>query len=146
MRHREPKRGRMVWAYQTTTLIERLALEVWDLYVRRPRLGRCVFCGAVYVRRRNEANCRWALWDAESHMALEECATSEMLAEWIAENPVDRDRRNASEFVNALTKRSGASCNEPEATGATRSSSSCSTTGRLSEGNTPNGAGLDRDR
>ena len=51
---REPKGGRTVYGFRANTLLERLALEVQDLYLHRARLRRCVFCHAVFVPRNNE--------------------------------------------------------------------------------------------
>jgi len=80
--YREPKHSRTIYGFRTNTLLERLALEVQDLYMHRPRLRRCVFCDAVFVPGNNELNCRWALWDTTTHQPHAQCASQETIDQW----------------------------------------------------------------
>jgi hypothetical protein len=122
--YRDPKRGRTVYGFHAKTLFERLALEVQDLYLRRPMLRRCVFCDAVFVPRQNELNCRWALWDAETHRRLAECATEEMVDHWNAthagtsrsdsERDRERERKRIDQRVHRALRRAGNNYHDPE--------------------------------
>jgi hypothetical protein len=122
---REPKGGRTVYGFRADTLSERLALEVQDLYLHRPRLRRCVFCDAVFVPRNNELNCRWALHDASSHDPLEQCATDEMIEQWNtthsdasktsdSERDRDRERKRIDQRVYRALKKTGNDFKHPD--------------------------------
>jgi hypothetical protein len=123
--YRDPKRGRTVYGFRTKTLLERLALEVQDLYLRRPRIRRCVFCDALFVPRSNELNCRWTLWDAKTHKAVQQCATAEMTESWITAHAsasgaseIDRDRererKRIDQRVFRALRRSGNNFEHPD--------------------------------
>jgi hypothetical protein len=121
---RGPKHGRPVYGFRAKTLFERLALEVHDLYLHRPKLARCVFCNSIFVPRNNELNCRWALWDANSHAALAQCATNEATEHWNAthkgaasmfgsEKDRERERKRIDQRVHRAQQRAGSDFNDP---------------------------------
>ena len=124
-RFREPTAGRTVYGFRIKTLFERLALEVQDIYLHRPRLRRCVFCDAVFVPRANELNCRWALWDAATHQPLAQCATEEMVEQWNTthadalknsdrERARERERKRIDQRVYRALKKTGNDFKHPD--------------------------------
>jgi hypothetical protein len=121
--YRTRQGGRTVYGYRAQTLFERLALEVQDLYLHRPRIRRCAFCDALYVPHGNELNCRWALWDAATHEPLEQCATDEMVERWNSNHAGasgtfasdrDRERKRIDQRVYRAHRRSGNNLEAPE--------------------------------
>ena len=68
------------WGFVYETLLSRLASEVICLYEERPKLKRCVLCGAVYISNVKRANCTWTLWDAATGTEVQQCAPAEVFA------------------------------------------------------------------
>ena len=56
------RNGRTTWGHRCETLFERAALETFELYATNARLRRCIYCGSVYVPRRDERFCQWNVW------------------------------------------------------------------------------------
>ena len=54
--------GRTVWGHRCDTLIQRAAVEVFELYATQARLRRCIYCHSVYVPQQNERFCQWNVW------------------------------------------------------------------------------------
>jgi hypothetical protein len=50
------------WGLRCKNLIERVAVELFDLTQHRPILSNCSICGRVFVPRGDESNCRWHIW------------------------------------------------------------------------------------
>jgi hypothetical protein len=66
--------GRLHWTRGYTTLHERVALELEDLAVRRPRLRVCALCERPFIPLRpNQRVCATNLWDAYSRRTIERC-------------------------------------------------------------------------
>jgi hypothetical protein len=66
--------GRLHWTRGYTTLHERVALELEDLAVRRPRPRICALCERPYIPLRpNQRVCATNLWDASSRRTIERC-------------------------------------------------------------------------
>ena len=56
------RNGRTVWGHRCDTLFARAAVETFELYATKARLRRCIYCGSVYVPRRDERFCQWNVW------------------------------------------------------------------------------------
>lgn len=66
--------GRQRWAAEYTTLYQRVALELEDLAVRRPRLQRCPLCQRAFVPIRKHQNvCATSIWDQGSRKLVARC-------------------------------------------------------------------------
>jgi hypothetical protein len=54
--------GHTVWGHRYDTLIQRAAVEVFELHATHARLRRCIYCHSVYVPQQNERFCQWNVW------------------------------------------------------------------------------------
>jgi hypothetical protein len=54
--------GKTTWGHRHDTLIERAAVEIFELHASHARLRRCIYCNSVYVPRRDERYCQWNIW------------------------------------------------------------------------------------
>lgn len=59
---RRSSSNRTVWGHCYDTLVERAAVEVFELHAMHARLRRCIYCGSVYVPYRDERYCQWTIW------------------------------------------------------------------------------------
>ena len=114
---RRLRRGeRVEWGQSFTHLLERCALELFELYASRPRLRRCVYCRSVFVPRRNERSCRWNLWRwpaSPGDTPLRLCAESRQAAVTKATQQPDERRRHCARAETTVGKvRPGASSRE----------------------------------
>ena len=75
------------WARRYESLYERVALELEDVAVRRPKLRICPLCSRVYVPlRRGQRICGNQIWDAQSRKLVRRCTpASETLTYGAAE-------------------------------------------------------------
>ena len=53
---------RVVWGHTFKHLLDRAAVEVFELYALNSRLRRCCYCNCAFVPERDERSCRWNLW------------------------------------------------------------------------------------
>jgi hypothetical protein len=53
---------RTLWGPSFAHILERAAVEVFELYASHARVRRCIYCGSVFVPRRDERFCQWNLW------------------------------------------------------------------------------------
>jgi hypothetical protein len=56
------RNGRTTWGHRCETLIQRAALEIFELYATNARLRKCIYCGSVFVPHRDERFCQWNAW------------------------------------------------------------------------------------
>lgn len=56
------RNGRTTWGHRYETLIARAAVEIFELHASNARVRRCIYCGSVYVPRRDERYCQWNIW------------------------------------------------------------------------------------
>jgi hypothetical protein len=56
------REGRVLWGHRFEHLLERVAVELFELYALNARVRRCRYCNSVFVPRRDERFCRWNLW------------------------------------------------------------------------------------
>ena len=74
-RYRDRATGwKETWGTGYERLLERVALELQWLYADRPRLRRCVLCGAIYVTNEKRANCYWTLWNVQTGEEVQRCS------------------------------------------------------------------------
>jgi hypothetical protein len=50
------------WGVRCSNLVQRAAVELFDLFQHRPRLGLCHICKRNFVLHGDETNCRWHIW------------------------------------------------------------------------------------
>jgi hypothetical protein len=67
-----------VWG-EARHLHERVTLELVELCDSRVELRHCRLCGAVFAPVKNEVNCRFGLWDADTHAAIREWCDEDAL-------------------------------------------------------------------
>jgi hypothetical protein len=75
---RREQDSRQLWGIAFTNLPQRLAVEAFELFTKRPRLARCRFCRRAFVISTNatgsaRSTCSAHLWNAATHELLEEC-------------------------------------------------------------------------
>jgi hypothetical protein len=104
------------WALRCENLVERAAVEVFDLFQLRPTLRQCSICGRVFVPSGIETNCRWHLWrlpakggdppieycDNAQAAAFEQAEAAEHRREWSRINM--RVRRARESFERAVAR------------------------------------------
>jgi hypothetical protein len=56
--------GRTLWGHRCDNLIQRAAVEAFELHATGARLRRCIYCKSVFVPRRDERHCQWNIWPA----------------------------------------------------------------------------------
>jgi hypothetical protein len=92
-----------LWGLGYTNLLQRIAVELFELAALRPRLRRCVFCNAVFAVQDNEANCRWNLWDAETGELLNPC-NPERFREWEESTAADKHRKTRKKYDQRIRR------------------------------------------
>jgi hypothetical protein len=104
------RNGRLVWGHRCDTLFERAAVETFELYATQAKLRRCIYCGSVYVPRRDERFCQWNLWprlavvgeaplrlcSSDRHTAIRKIKTDER--DQLQEHTRERKRLYAAEM------------------------------------------------
>jgi hypothetical protein len=86
------REGKTIWGHRCDTVIERAALEVFELYATRARLRRCIYCNSVYVPRRDERHCQWSIWPSGTKLGdtpLRVCSSARQTAMQQATRRVD---------------------------------------------------------
>jgi hypothetical protein len=92
-----------LWGLSYTNLLQRVAVELFELATLRPRLRRCVFCNAVFAVQDNEANCRWNLWDADTGELLKSC-NPERFREWEENAAADAHRKTRKKYDQRIRR------------------------------------------
>jgi hypothetical protein len=73
---RRDRPERLLWGFRFRDLAERVAVELFDVYSRRPRLRRCRLCHRVFVSAGDEQGrqfCRLRLWALPEYEISEYC-------------------------------------------------------------------------
>lgn len=78
---RRDRPDRLLWGFRFRDLAERVAVELFDVYDRRPRLRRCKLCNRVFVPASGDEQrrqfCRLRLWALPSYVIHEYCVPRE---------------------------------------------------------------------
>jgi hypothetical protein len=101
---RRPSRpDEQLWGLTYSDLVQRVAVELFELATLRPRLQRCVFCNAVFVPQAHETNCRWNLWVSETGELLSPC-NPERFREWEQSAAADAHRRTRKKLDQRIRR------------------------------------------
>jgi hypothetical protein len=79
---RRDRPDRVLWGFRFRDLAERVAVELFDLYSRRPRVRRCKLCNRVFVPSGDEQGrqfCRLRLWALPRYTIREYCVPMEQV-------------------------------------------------------------------
>lgn len=102
--------GSQHWARQYTTLYERVALELEDLAVRRPKPRICPLCNRVYIPvRPGQSICANQIWDARSRRLLRRCVPTSEEAVYSAAEAAEYRKRRKTQWaaMDRVLKRYG---------------------------------------
>jgi hypothetical protein len=92
--------GSLRWARQYTSLYERVALELEDLVVRRPRPRICPHCNEVYnPLRPGRSTCECHIWDALSRRLVRRCTPLEEHSVYSAAEAVEYRKRRKTRWA-----------------------------------------------
>jgi hypothetical protein len=102
--------GRERWAHGYRSLHERVALELEDLAIRRPKPRICPLCRRVYIPLRpKQSICSTQIWEATSRRLVGRCTPRSESALWDAAEADDYRRRRKTRWtaMNRVRKRHG---------------------------------------
>jgi hypothetical protein len=92
--------GASRWARQYSSLYERVALELEDLAVRRPRPRICPLCNEVYVPMRpGQAICGNQIWDALSRRLVRRCTPPSQTSIYSAAESAEYRKRRKTKWA-----------------------------------------------
>jgi hypothetical protein len=88
------------WGRTYEHLLDRAALEIFELYATHARLRRCRYCGSAFVPRRDERVCRANIWPRTARLGdapLRRCSPERDGAATPSEEAVDQRLRHKRE-------------------------------------------------